>query len=144
MRTTMRAAGLLCIGFSIGCGSGPPSTSNPGEPPPHGGVSVSMPGGTGLVEIVKKDTSESQQSVTSEVSFYFFKSAYTPYSPTPDAGTLTLGNGKKVQLRSDGDALVTPPGPVLFNNGDVDGTLTVQLDGASRTIPLGVRSAAPD
>ncbi len=139
MRTIMRAAWLLCVGFSIGCGGGPPSTSNPGEPPPHGGVSISVPGGTGLVEIVTKDTSKSQQSVTSEVSFYFFKSAYTPYSPAPSAGTLTLGNGEKVQLKSEGEALVTPPGPALFKKGVVDGTLTVQLDGASRTIPLGVR-----
>jgi hypothetical protein len=139
MRWIMRAAGPLALSISMGCGSGPPSTSNPGDPPPHGGVSISMPGGTGLVEIVKKDSSASKQSITSEVSFYFFKNGYTPYSPNPSGGTLTLASGKKVELKPEGDALVTPPGPALFKQGDVDGTLTVQLDGVNKTIPLGVR-----
>ncbi len=123
----------------MGCGSGPPSRSNPGEPPPHGGVSIKLPGSGGLVEIVKKESSAASQSITSEVSFYFFKDAYTPYSPTPSAGTLTLASGKKVALKPEGDALVTPPGPALFKKGDVDGTLIVQLDGVNKTIPLGVR-----
>ncbi len=139
MRWFTRVAGLLCLGISLGCGTGPPSTSDPGEPPPHGGVSIKLPGGTGLVEVVKKDSSASSQSISSEVSFYFFKDAYTPYSPTPSAGTLTLASGKKVALRPEGDALVTPPGPALFKKGDVDGTLIVQLDGVNKTIPLGVR-----
>jgi hypothetical protein len=77
--------------------------------------------------------------VTSEVSFYFFKSAYTPFSPSPSSGTLTLVSGKKVELKPEGDALVTPPGPPLFAKGEVDGTITVDLAGSTKTIPLGVR-----
>jgi hypothetical protein len=130
---------ILCFGLTIGCGGGAPDTSNPGEPPPHGGLLVKMPGGTGLVEIVKKDTSPSEKTVTAEASFYFFKSAYTAYSPSPSTGTLTPANGKKVELKAEGDALVTPPGPPLFKQGAVDGTLTIELDGKTRTIPLGVR-----
>ena len=81
---------ILSLAFVAGCGDGPPSTSNPGEPPPHGGVLVDMPGKSGLVEIVKKTVSGSEPTVTSEVSFYFFKEAYTPFSPSPSTGTLTL------------------------------------------------------
>jgi hypothetical protein len=98
-----------------------------------------MPGNAGLLEVVKKDTTSSTATVTSELSFYFFKDAYTPYSPSPTSGTLTLGNGKKVQLKSEGESLVTPPGLPLFAKGDLDGSLTVELAGSSKTIPLGVR-----
>jgi hypothetical protein len=132
-------ASIVCLGVMMGCGGGAPDTSNPGEPPPHGGTLIKLPGGTGLVEVVKKATSPSEKSVTAEVSFYFFKSAYTPYSPSPSSGTLTPANGKKVELKLEGEALVTPPGPPLFKQGDPDGTLTVELDGSSKTIPLGVR-----
>jgi hypothetical protein len=100
---------------------------------------MQLPGGTHLVEIVKKATPVSAKSVTSEVSFYLFKSAYTPFSPSPSSGTLTLTNNAKIELKAEGEALVTPPGPPIFQNSDVDGTLTVQLDGKTRTIPLGVR-----
>jgi hypothetical protein len=131
------AVSVLCLGCALGCG-GAPSTLNPGPPPPHGGAVVNLPGGAGLVEIVKKATSGSEKTVTSEVSFYFFKDAYTPFSPAPSSGTLTLANAKKVELTPEGEALVTPPGRPLFK-GDVDGTLTVQLDGSTKTIPLGVR-----
>jgi hypothetical protein len=133
------AASAVLLGISLGCGGGPPSTSDPGKPPPHGGTLVNLPGGAGMVEVVHKGGSASAKSVTGEVSFYFFKDAYTPFSPSPSAGTLALANAKKVELKSEGETLVTPPGPPLFKTGAVDGTLTVQLDGTTKTIPLGVR-----
>ena len=34
---------------------------------------------------------------------------------------------------------MTPEGPPLFPKGDVDGTLTVELDGKPVNIPMGVR-----
>jgi hypothetical protein len=137
MRKIGRASSILFLGILIGCGGGAPDTSNPGEAPPHGGVVMNLPGGSGLIEIVKKDVPPSQANVTAEVAFYFFKKAYTPFSPNPSSGTLTVGD-KKVDLKADGEALVTPPGPPLFKGG-VDGTLTVELEGTSKSIPLGVR-----
>jgi hypothetical protein len=103
---------------------------------------VTFPDGNGLLEVVKKEGASRSDSMTSEVSFYFFKSAFRPYSPAPTAGTLEVGQNKKlvkVALKAEGDALVTPPGPALFRGGDVDGSLTVELDGKPTTIPLGVR-----
>jgi hypothetical protein len=73
------------------------------------------------------------------VSFYFLKDdAATPYSPSPGAGTLAVGK-KKVNLKAEGDGLVTPNGPPLFPKGGVDGWLIVDLGGKSINIPLGLR-----
>jgi hypothetical protein len=90
------------------------------------------------VEVVKKAATSGKGPVTAEVSFYFLKDMSTPLSSPPTTGTLTVGK-KKVILKADGEALVTPDGPPLFPKGDVDGTLTVSLDGKETTIPLGLR-----
>ena len=121
----------------IGCGGGP-NLSDSGPPPPHGGNLVRLPANAGYVEVVKKPSSSATTPMTGEVSFYFLKDASTPISPAPSAGTLTVGK-KKVTLKPEGDALVTPEGPPLFPKGDVDGTLTVELDGKPVNIPMGVR-----
>jgi len=114
-------------------------TSNPGTPPPHGGNLVKLRGGQGYVEVVKKAIASSKEPTTGEATFYFLKDTTVPYSPAPSSGTLTVGD-KKVTLKSEGDALVTPTGPPLFfAKGDVDGTLSVELDGKPINIPLGIR-----
>jgi hypothetical protein len=113
-------------------------TSNPGTPPPHSGNLIVLPGGKGYVEVVKKSGVSGKAPVTGEVAFYFLKDMSTPFSPAPSSGTLTVGK-KKVSLKSEGDALVTPEGPPLFAKGDVDGALSVELDGKETTIPLGIR-----
>jgi hypothetical protein len=134
-----RAAALLLFGILIGCGGGAPSTSNPGPPPPHGGNLIALPGAKGYVEIVKKEVPSGKAPLTAEVSFYFLKGdGTTPASPAPSVGTLRVGN-KDVALKAAGDGLVTPSGPPLFANGDVDGVLSVELDGKPMKIPLGVR-----
>jgi hypothetical protein len=138
MPPIMRASCFILIGILAGCGEGPPSTSNPGTPPPHGGSLIALPGARGYVEVVKKDAAPAKGSLTGEVSFYFLKDPSTPYSPAPTAGTLTVGN-KKIALQSEGDALVTPGGPPLFAKGGLDGTLSVELDGKTTSVPLGVR-----
>jgi hypothetical protein len=125
-----QASCLLLIGMSIGCG-GAPSTSNAGTPPPHAGNLIPLPEGGGFVEVVKK---------TGGASFYFFKdSSYTPFTPAPSSATLTTANGKKVELKADGDAIVTPPGTPLSKGGEVEGVLSVDLGGKTQSIPLGVR-----
>jgi hypothetical protein len=121
----------------VGCGGGP-DLSDPGPPPPHGGNLVRLPANAGYVEVVKKPGSSATTPMTGEVSFYFLKDASTPISPAPSSGTLTVGK-KKVALKPEGDALVTPEGPALFPKGDVDGVLTVELDGKPVNIPMGVR-----
>jgi hypothetical protein len=113
-------------------------TSNPGIPPPHGGNLVKLHGGQGYVEVVKKAVASVKETTSGEATFYFFKDMTVPYSPAPSSGTLTVGK-KKMTLKSEGDALVTPSGPPLFAKGDVDGTLSVELDGKSINIPLGIR-----
>lgn len=137
MSTALRACGCCVLALLVGGGcSDAPSTANPGEPPPHGGRLVFFRDGTGLIEVVKK---EGTDPMTAEVSFYFFKEAYTPYEPTPESGVLVIDGTRKVSLQADGDALVTPTGPVLFADQDVDGVLSVELDGETRQIPLGLR-----
>jgi len=139
MNPIARGGLFLVVGMLSGCGGGPPSTSNAGPPPPHSGNLKTMPGGKGYVEIVKKDAPSSTAPMTGEVSFYFLKEdGATPYSPAPSTGTLTVGK-KKVTLQPAGDGLATPNGPPLFAKGDVDGNLSVELDGKPVTIPLGVR-----
>ena len=131
---------FLCLTSTatlIGCGGGP-SLSDSGPPPPHGGNLVRLPANAGYVEVVKKPSSSATTPMAGEVSFYFLKDASTPISPAPSSGTLTVGK-KKVALKPEGDALVTPEGPPLFPKGDVDGTLTVELDGKPVNIPMGIR-----
>jgi hypothetical protein len=129
----------LLVGILIGCGGGAPSTSNPGTAPPHQGNLVKIPGGPGYVEVVQKKAESPTATMNGEVSFYFLKEDMTPVSPAPIVGSLEVGK-KKVSLKSEGDALVTPSGPPLFakSNG-VDGMLSVELDGKSTNLPLGVR-----
>ena len=136
-RSLFFAFAALC-GTCAGCGDSPPSTSNSGTPPPHGGKLIKLSNGRGYVEVVKKATATSETSVSGEVSFYFYKDTYTPYSPAPGAGTITW-NKKSLALAAEGDALVTPPGRPLFANKEVDGLLQVELTGQATTIPLGVR-----
>jgi hypothetical protein len=93
-----------------------------------------------VVEVVQKKSDSSTTPMTGEVSFYFLKEdGATPISPAPTGGTLEVGK-KKLTLKPEGDALVTPAGPPLFARIDgVDGILRVELDGKTVNIPLGVR-----
>src|SRR5947207_4391808 len=121
-----RIGGFVVLGIFAGCGGGS-LTSNPGTPPPHGGDLIILPGGRGYVEVVKKASASGKGPVTGEAAFYFLKDMATPFAPPPRSGTLTVGR-KTVTLTADGDGLVTPNGPPLFE-GDPDGTLSVELDG---------------
>ncbi len=127
---------FVTMSLFTGCAGGSP-TWNPGTPPPHGGSVINLPGGKGYVEVVKKDVGSSKAPVTGEVSFYILKDMSTSYSPTPSTGTLTVGK-KQVSLNAEGGALVTPNGPPLFTKGDPDGTLSVEIDGKTLNVPLGV------
>ena len=138
MSTRFRVCFFLSLVLILGCESENP-TSNPGTPPPHGGNLVNLAGGKGFVEIVHKPTTDKKANVSEEVSFYFLKTMETPYSPAPTSGTFDVKKKKKVTLLAQGGALVTPPGPALCPGREVDGELTVELNGESIRIPLGVR-----
>ena len=84
-----------------------------------------------------KDVGAGKVPLSGEVSFYFLKDMTTPFSPAPTSGTLAVGK-KKLTLKAEGEALVTPEGPPLFAKGDPDGTLSVELDGKTVNVPLGV------
>jgi hypothetical protein len=113
------------------------STDDPGDPPPHDGALIFLPGEGGIVEIVKKTGSE---PMTAELYFYFYKDRnFNPFEPAPKTGVLVLADEQKIQLKADDDALVTPAGPALFADRPVDGVLSVELDGEKVNIPLGVR-----
>jgi len=88
--------------------------------------------------VVKKEVASSKEPTSGEATFYFFKDMTDSYSPAPSSGTLTVSK-KKVTLKSEGDALVTPTGPPLFAKGGLDGTLSVELDGKPINIPLDIR-----
>jgi hypothetical protein len=130
---------LLSVAFLslIGCGQGS-LTSDPGTPPPHHGDLIRMPGNQGYVEVVKNGGEPGKGSKTSQVAFYFLKDMNTPISPVPTSGTLIVGK-KKVSLSAKDEGLVTPADTTLFPRGDLDGTLSVELDGKIVSIPLGIR-----
>jgi hypothetical protein len=129
----------LLLGLLAGC-SGRPSLSDPGPEPPHKGTLQSIPGTKAVVEIVQKKVASPREPVDGEVTFSFLQpDGTTPVSPAPSSGTLTVGK-KTITLKPQGDGLATPSGPPLFaRSGGVDGTLSVELDGKSVNIPLGVR-----
>ncbi len=134
----VRSGCLVFLGLLAGCGGGPASTSYSGPPPPHKGNRIAISGGQGYVEVVKKEVS-GRSPISAEISFYFLRNdGTTPYSPSPAAGTLTVGK-KKVDLKAEGDGLVTPTGLPLFPKSGVDGMLSVDLDGKSINIHLGLR-----
>lgn len=135
-----RVGFLLLLGLATGCGGGAPSTADAGTPPPHQGQLVRLPGSKQFVEVVQKKATSPTAPMTAEVSFYFLQEdGTTPVSPAPSAGSLEVGK-KKIALKSEGEALVTPSGPPLFaRSGGVDGILSVDLDGKTVNVPLGVR-----
>ena len=120
---------LGLVGLVAGCG---PTNSN--KPPPNGGEVIAVPGRKGFVEVVKK---KGPSPITAEVSFYFYKDAFTPYDFPPESGVLLLEGNRKVALEVDGDALVTPTGPTLFEGRDVEGIVSVELNGDDVKIQLG-------
>ncbi len=133
-----RSGCFVFLGLLAGCGGGVPSTSDSGPPPPHQGNRIAISGGQGYVEVVKKEVS-GRSPISAEISFYFLRNdGTTPISPSPAAGTLTVGK-RKVDLKAEGDGLVTPTGLPLFPKSGVDGMLSVNLDGKSINIPLGLR-----
>ncbi len=137
MSIALRLCSLCTVVLVVACGcSRRVSTVDPGDPPPHGGTLLVLPDRSGMVEIVKKTGTA---PIAAEVAFYFFSEGYAPCDPAPQSGYLLMDDQRKVQLVADGDALVTPTGPLLFEDRDVDGVLCVELDGETRHIPLGVR-----
>jgi hypothetical protein len=139
MSRTSRVVVSVVLGLLAGC-SHRPSTSNPGPEPPHRGNLIMVPGGKTYVEVVQKQATSLKTPIAGEVTFYFLKEdGTTPVSPPPSGGTLTVGK-QTITLKPEGDGLATPSGPPLFARaGGVDGTLSVELDGQTVNIPLGVR-----
>ena len=124
----------------IGCGGGPPSTSNPGTPPPHGGNLIKLPGGKEFVEVVQKTAASATAPMTGEVTFYFLKEdGTTPISPAPSTGTL---DGRQAERSpSSPKGMGSPPrtGRPCSPRPGLDGILSVELDGKPVKLPLGVR-----
>ena len=134
-RTIFLAICLTSLLAMSGCGP-KIQTDDPGPPPPHGGRLIPFADKSGVLEVVRKEGSE---PMTGEVSFYFYLEGFTPFDPAPEAGIFVLANDQTISLESNGEGLATPQGPILFPDREVDGTLTVELDGEKRVIPLGVR-----
>jgi hypothetical protein len=138
MIRSLRVSVSLLLGLLAGCG-GPPTLKSGPEPPHHGNL-VKVPGSKLYVEVVHKQAASPKTPMTGEATFYFLQEdGTTSVSPSPSGGTLTVGK-QKISLKADGDGLTTPNGPPLFaKSGGVSGTLTVELDGKTLNIPLGVR-----
>jgi hypothetical protein len=138
MIRSSRVGCSLLLGLLAGCG-GPP-TLNSGPEPPHHGNLVKVPGSKLYVEVVHKQAASPKTPMTGEATFYFLQEdGTTPVSPAPSSGTLTVSK-QKIALKPEGEGLTTPNGPPLFaKSGGVAGTLSVELDGKTVNIPLGVR-----
>ncbi len=135
-KKTLRVALAACLAIA-GCGGTTKLES--GAPPPHGGSLIALPEGKGSVEVVRKSAGADASKMTSELAFYLLDPKNAPITPAPASGTLTVGK-KVVNLKSEGDGLVTPEGPALFpRNAGLDGVLSVDLGGKPVTVPLGLR-----
>lgn len=139
MNQTIRVGVSLILGAATGCG-GASRLPDGGPPPPHQGNLVRLPGSKQYVEVVQKKAGSPTTPMTGEVSFYFLnEDGTTPISPAPTNGSLEVGK-KKIALKPEGDALVTPSGPpLLARSAGVDGVLSVELDGKTVNVPLGLR-----
>ncbi len=143
MRFAKLTACLCLLSLIVGCGGGLREL-DPGDPAPHGGEMILLRDDRGVIEVVKKKVTE--QPVTAEVSFYFYKDPkenggkpYGPWDSVPESGVLLIGKNQKVDLVVADDALVTPTGPALFAKREVDGELSIKIDGETMLIPLEVR-----
>ncbi len=132
---------VLAAGLIAGCGgnNGALSTSNPGKPTPHGGSVVSLPGGKGYVEIVKKADVPKEGNVIGELQFFFLKDDFSTEEKAPTSGSLKVTKGQNITLLVKEGGLSTPSGPALFAGKDPDGTLTAEIDGKTVIVPLGLR-----
>ena len=145
MRKTLRCAWPLLAIVAIGCDSGPVGPpSGPSFSPPHGGNFVDLPEKKGSVEIVRNDVSKKNVGSESEFALYFFGPDHTtPLSPPPKSGTLSLNTPKgtkTVALQSKGDALVSPPAPAMLGGHELEGELSIDLDGGQAVkVPLSIR-----
>ena len=129
--------GFCCGGLLIGCGGTASAPVDTGTEPPHEGTLVPLPDGKSWIEFVKKT---GVAPITSELTVYFYRDGkYTPHDQMPDSAILAIDNKRKVTLKADDDALVTPPGPILFGDNDVRGELSFELEGLEMKIPLGFR-----
>jgi hypothetical protein len=130
-------SGFWCMGMFTGCGGRMSAPVDPGTEPPHEGTLVPLPDGKSWIEFVKKDGGTPNNS---ELYVYFYgDDKYTPHDQMPESAILAIDNKRQVTLKVIDDALVTPPGPVLFGNNDVRGELSFELDGSTMKVPLGLR-----
>jgi hypothetical protein len=143
MRISTRISVVCLLGLLIGCGGGLREL-DPGDPAPHGGEMILLRDDRGVMEVVQKKVTE--QPVKGEISFYFYKDPkdnggkpFAPWDSMPESGFLMVGKNQKVDLIVDDDALITPSGPALFAKKEIDGQLSINIDGETLVIPLEVR-----
>ena len=143
MRISTHISCVCFLGLLVGCRGGLREL-DPGDPAPHGGEMILLRDDRGVIEVVQKKVTA--QPVTAEISFYFYKDSkdnggkpYAPWDSMPESGFLMIGKNQKIDLIVDDDALVTPSGPALFAKKEIDGQLSIVIDGETLVIPLEVR-----
>lgn len=130
-------SGFWCMGMFTGCGGTATAPVDPGTEPPHEGTLVPLPDGKSWIEFVKKESATPNDS---ELYVYFYQDdKYTHHDQMPESAILAIDNKRQVTLKVIDDALVTPPGPVLFGKNEVRGELIFELDGSKMNVPLGLR-----
>ncbi len=139
MTRSMVPCCFLMIVLLAGCGNPGLSTSDPGKPLPHGGTPVSLPGGKGFVEVVKKADVPREGNVVGEVQFFFLNEDFSPNEAKPTSGSLAVNKGTVITLLVKDGGLATPAGKPLFAGKDPDGLLTAEVDGKTLAVPLGLR-----
>jgi hypothetical protein len=139
----MRFAHLLAILIAstlAGC-SRPPTSLSPRTP--HGGMIFALTDAPGSVEVVRQ-TAADKPGVT-RLYLYWLDAEMKPMTPAPTLATLkTRGRGTrsfdfKPSSESDPSKAGALVSPDLPDQGDIDGELSVTMNGKSVALSISIR-----
>lgn len=126
---------LILFMAILGCESNPTL----GPRAPHGGTILPIPDKKGSIELVKKEVEGQAEQVRFVV--YFSGPNDKPLATAPTATTFTpTGKGAKpVQFKPTGNSDASMASDPFPNSEEIDGNLSVTIDGEPITIPVKIR-----
>ena len=139
----MKLARLLAISIAsilAGC-SQPQAPLSPRAP--HGGMLFSLPDATGSVEVARQAVAD-KPGVT-RLYLYCLDADMKPMTPSPTAAALkSRGRGaRSFDFKPSSDSDPSKAGalesPDLPDQGDIDGELSVTINGKPVTLSIGIR-----
>ncbi|HWE36587.1 MAG TPA: hypothetical protein VG406_08475 [Isosphaeraceae bacterium] len=149
-RLARRATPALLIALILGCSRSPKTF--PTDPPPHGGVLLTLPGGRGFAEVLldQPPAQSSRDAGRNSVIVAYFLQAdkKTPLEPPPTGVRVAVdpGGGQQVPLSprphpedpSKAGQFASAVGP-YGESGALSGELRADLDGEAVALPFSIR-----